>query len=275
MRLSATTVEWKAFPISQPGTPAEIDADRFERQDEYIEWRVERQGGSLHRVTFITEFLEYYLALAEVGAQALKEEIRRLYPGADPTDRELFGGRFNPANASPEARAKRLQGHLKDNPWNNGERGILCLTQGTNTMEALFDLLGACGKPRPDLDPGDVCGNVGGSCVPGRNSDPAVCGAAQSLARSDRSFSLEDPCGVRILGLDPAGHWTVDGEAIDLNDEGSNRGIWKVTRSGRRATFTFQGDVRLGGGKIRTGRRSCEAADRRRDGGARAEFRTA
>jgi hypothetical protein len=248
----AATVEWKAFPVSQSGTPATKDRDRFTRQDEYVEWRVESEGGALKRVTFITEFPEYFEALAELSADALKEEIRRLHPGANPTDAEIFGAGFNPATASAQGRAGRFRANRRSNPWNNGERGILCLTHRDNTLGALFNLLASCGVPR-DGDPGEVCANVEGACGPGRNSDPAACIAAQNLARADRSFSLEDPCGVRIIGLDPAAQWTVDGQTVDMNDEANNRGIWKVTRNGRRGTFTFQGDVRLAGGKIATG----------------------
>src|SRR5215510_9112860 len=59
-----TRIEWKAFPISAGGTPAQIDRDRFSRQDEYVEWRVEKSGASITAITFITEFKEYYAALA-------------------------------------------------------------------------------------------------------------------------------------------------------------------------------------------------------------------
>ena len=201
----------------------------------------------------MTEFTEYFEAVAEVGADALKSEIARIHPGAVPTDAEIFGAGFDPATATVDARRGAFIANLLRNPWNNGERGILCLTQGQNTLGALYNLLASCGQPRPDLDPGDVCGAVGGACGSGRNSDPAVCRAAQGLARDDKSFSLEDPCGIRILGLDPTGQWTVAGQAVNMNDEANNRGIWKISRNGRRGTFTFSGNVRLGGNPITTG----------------------
>jgi hypothetical protein len=248
------TINWKAFPVTAQATPAGIDGDRFQFQDEYVEWRVERKSdGSLARVTFTTEFPEYFQALAQVGADRLKEEVARLHPGANPTDKELFGGGFNPATATRQARANQFRRNLPRNPWNNGEQDILCLTLGANNMFALFSLLGVCGVPRPDLNPGDVCANSEGACVPNRNSDPSVCIAAQNLARADRSFCPQDPCGIRILDLDRAGQWTVDGQAVDINDEAANRGIWKVMRNGRRGVFTFQGDVRLAGARIQTG----------------------
>src|SRR5438477_9079022 len=99
-------------------------------------------------------------------------------------------------------------------------------------------------RSQPNLDPGNVCANVGGACGPGRNSDPSVCAAAQTLSRGDRSFSLQDPAGIRLLRLDGAGLWTVDGETVDINDEAANKGVWKVTRNGRRGVFLFQRDIR-------------------------------
>jgi hypothetical protein len=254
-QVQTTAVDWKAFPVAQQsaGEP-EIDRDRFQFQEEYVEWRVENNpNGSVARVTFTTEFTEYFEALAQVGAAALKAEVKQLHPGANPTDAELFGSGFNPSTATPRARADRFVANLPRNPWNNGRRGILCLTHGSNTMGALFNLLGACGIPQAG-DAGEVCGNADGACVDGRNSDPVVCVSAQNLARGDRSFSLKDPCGIRIRGLDTGGQWTVDGQPIaDINDENANRGVWKVTRNGRRGIFTAQGDVRLSGAAIRTG----------------------
>lgn len=59
------TVRWIAFPKTAQAPNATIDSDRFSLQDEYVEWRVERDAaGAVTQVTFTTEFLEYYEALA-------------------------------------------------------------------------------------------------------------------------------------------------------------------------------------------------------------------
>jgi hypothetical protein len=248
------TVDWKAFPVTAPATPEQIDGNRFRFQDEYVEWRVEtKPDNSLAQLTITTEFSEYFEVIAQAGSAALKQEIQNLYPGANPTDQELFGAGFNPATATPNTRGDRFLQSLEDNPWNNGQKGILCLTQQFNTLGALFNLLGQCGVPKPNMDPGNVCANVGGACGPGRNSDPRVCTNAQTLARGDRSFSLQDPAGIRILRLDGPGLWTVDGQAVDINDEAANKGVWRTTRNHRRAVFSFQRDVRFAGTPIRTG----------------------
>jgi hypothetical protein len=53
--------------------------------------------------------------------------------------------------------------------------------------------------------------------------------------------------------MDPASQWTLDGQAIDINDPAVNHGIWTVLRNGRRGEFTVRGDIRVGGNKITTG----------------------
>ncbi|MDI2077404.1 hypothetical protein [Bradyrhizobium sp. Mp27] len=247
------TVWWSAFPVTAPATERQIDNDRMRFQDEYVEWQAERQNGVLRRVTFTTEFSEYLQALAEAGVAPLKAEIANLVPGADPTDADLFGPGFNPQTASASARGGAFLAHLAKNPWNNGKRGILCLTQQFNTMSALFNLLGACGVPNLNVATGEVCGSVGGACGPGRNSDPAVCSAAQNLARGNSSFSLDDPAGIRISKLEPNAQWTLDGQAIDINDPATNQGIWVVSRNGRRGVFNLRDNLRVDGNRIQTG----------------------
>jgi len=202
-------------------------------------------------ITITTEFSEYFESLAQTSAAILKQEVQNMYPGSMPIDEELFGSNFNPESTTAKTRAARFRDHLPNNPWDNGERGILCLSQQFNTMGALFNLVGNCGVPKPDMDAEDVCANVSGFCGPGRNSDPRVCIAAQNLARDNRSFSLQDPAGIRILRLE--GLWTVDGEAVDINDESTNHGVWKVFRNGRRAVFSFDRNALLAGSPIRTG----------------------
>src|SRR4051794_9350536 len=66
-----TSVSWPAFPKTAIATFEQIDADRASFQDEYVEWRVERVGGAISSITFVTEFPEYYEALAQVSADVL------------------------------------------------------------------------------------------------------------------------------------------------------------------------------------------------------------
>jgi hypothetical protein len=249
---TVATVSWIAFPRSVSATFQEIDDDRFQFQDEYVEWRIERAtGGKIKRVTFTTEFPEYYQALARVSAAALIKGIQRAIPDANPTNRDLFGSNFNPDAATPDARAGRFLAHAPQNLWNNGKKGILFLFQQFNTMHALFNLVGQCAIPKPSLIANQVCANVGGACGPTRNSDPVVCESAQNLARSNNGLSLKDPPGIRILRLQ--GIWKINGQAVDINNTAQNQGAWTISRNGHRAVLDVSKNVTIGDDPISTG----------------------
>ncbi|MGL6096239.1 MAG: hypothetical protein ACRC7O_10650 [Fimbriiglobus sp.] len=244
-------VPWFAFPLTATGTLAQIDADRLQFQDEYVEWRAEVKDSKLARVIFTTEFPEYFEAFAAIGEAALIAAIQDAIPDADPTTAELFGPGFNPGAASAIARAQRFTRRLSQNPWNNGQKGILCLMQQSNTLGALFNLLAACGVPRANGTPQDTCGLVGGACGPGRSSDPNVCAAAQQAVRDGFGFTLRDPGGVRIVTLQ--GVWKVGNTVIDVNDEATNQGVWKVSRNGRRGVLTVVPGLKLDEEAVATG----------------------
>lgn len=246
------SVPWDSFPLTAQVTEKQIDDSRFALQDEYVEWRTEVKSGKLERVTFTTEFPEYYEAFAALSEAALVTAIRDVIPDSQPTTVELFGPGVNPAAASPVARAQAFRARLRQNPWNNGQKGILCLTQGANTLGALFNLLSACGIPRTQGTPQDTCAMVGGACGPGRSSDPNVCAVAQQAVRDKVGFTLRDPAGVRIVTL--KGVWKVDNSVIgDVNDFANNHGVWQVSRNGRRAVLTIIPGLTLDGDSVTTG----------------------
>ena len=244
-----SSVSWLAFPATARATYDEIDARRLELQDEYVEWRTERRGNKVTRVTFTTEFAEYYEALAAVSAETLVAGVRHAIAGARPTLKELFGPGFNPARATAEGRARQFREQSARNPWNDGTKGILFLTHPNSSLHALFELVGPCAVARANVPANAVCGMV--ACVPGRNSDPRVCEAAQNLARAGNVLSLQDPVGVRIVELQ--GIWKINGELVDINDPAQNRGAWTITRNGRRAQLDVTKGVTLGDEPITSG----------------------
>lgn len=235
---------WKAYPqLAHALTDAEIDDQRFDKQDEYVEWHVERSAdGVVTQVTFTTEFPEFWMALAGAGLDALQKSVAQLLPGAQPTAGQLFGSNFHPDDAHPEERAQRFRAHLRDNPWNNGDRGLLCLSQGSNTLSALFGLIGPCAKPDPDRPAFNVCDALNistGGCVPGRNSDPFVCAAVQELARNGNGLTLDDPVGITIGAHQ--GAWSRGPAFFDINDPAQAGDVWSVARNGRRAVLKTPG----------------------------------
>ena len=258
-------VTWPAFPrnVAQRlgASFGDIDANRVPLQEEYVEWQVERDsGGRVERVTFTTLFPEWLQSLATIGLEAVSRGIRSFYPDAEPTAEEIYGPGFDPDGATLQERFDRSlpRERLLQNPWNNGERGILVLAQRDNTLGALINLLGACGIERSEVAAGSVCELVSdvGACVPGRNSDPNVCVAAQNLARGGSAFSLADPGGIEILRI--GGLWKLDGAEIDLNDPEANEDLWRISHGGRRAVLevppelTFVDDAVDSGARVAT-----------------------
>jgi hypothetical protein len=230
-----STVRWIAYPQLARKSDKEIDENRFDYQEEYVEWRVERNGRQVQRITFTTAFPEYYAALASVGANALVAGIRHANPEAQPTNTELFGSNFNPDAATPDQRVMAFSTFLTENPWNNGTKGILVLSHPSNTLPALFALVASCGVVVSADGADAICAEFSGACVPGRNSDPSVCEATQMAARADNVLSLKDSPGVEIKEL--RGIWKVDGKQIDINDETRNAGVWQLSHNNRRAVL--------------------------------------
>lgn len=247
------SIPWRAFPITASASNNQIDNDRFRWQDEYVEWRVEKSTtGVITQIIFTTAFPEYYQALARVSTNALIAGIQDVIPGASPTFDELFGLGFNPGTANGEERAQRFRQNLSRNPWNNGEKGVLCLTQQFNTVSALFNLVDKCAIPRVGIPSSAVCSAVNGACGTGRNSDPVICQASQETVRSSRAISLVDPVGIRIKEL--FGNWEINSVPIDINNFSTNQGAWVISRNGRRAVLDLtKGVVTLGGDPITSG----------------------
>ena len=256
--IDISNVPWVAFPKSVQGTDVQIDNLRTVLQDEYVEWRVERDANNkITRIEFTTEFSEYYEAFAALGFDPLRAAIREAIPGSDPTVEDLFGPSFDPEKSTAEIRSRRFRffatsrdGGQVANPW-NGAQGLLCLSQPANTMGALFNLVIRCGIPRGGAAT-DTCDVVGGFCGATRNSDPVVCTASQNLARTPRALSLADPVGISIREL--GGIWKLNGTQIDINAPGANHGTWTVSRNGRRAMLNTQGGaLTMGDDEIVTG----------------------
>ena len=247
--LEVATVPWLAFPRLANQPLDVIDADRFRLQEEYAEWQVEVTNGQITRVIFTTEFTEYYRVLAQVSTAALVAGIQAVIPTANPTNAELYGAGFNPELASGRSRAEAFRRNLRNNPWRKGEKGILCLGHRVNTLEALIGLLEPCAIPNRSIPSSAIC--MTPSCVPGRNSDPIVCQAAQELAREPRGLSLQDPPGIEILRL--VGIWKLNGQDININDPAQNQGIWNISRNGHRAVLNVTPELTIGDTPITSG----------------------
>jgi peptidoglycan hydrolase-like protein with peptidoglycan-binding domain len=315
-------VPWIAFPkLRGNSSPAEIDRNRG-FHEEYTEWVAQSSNGKLDRVTFTTEFSEYFQTLADLGFDALVAGIKEVIPTANPTVRELLGVDQKPTTLTPDgvvgpttwdvlnnvlarldsnvevmrlgSRGGAVEGlqtrliwlglldakadgdfgpktdaavkafqrkytragilfrnNLSNNPWNNGQKGVLCMANRDNAARLLFGLAANCSTPR-NVPVQDVCSIVGAkNCVPGRNSDPFVCSEAQTAVKNGNVITLNDPVGVEIITLQ--GRWQINGVEININDPQSNQGVWTVSRGKHRAVFKNVPGLTVDGVAITTG----------------------
>jgi peptidoglycan hydrolase-like protein with peptidoglycan-binding domain len=315
-------VPWIAFPKLRSNlSNSEVDKARGDHE-EYVEWATQSSGGRVDRITFTTEFPNYFQSLADISFDALVAGIKDVIPTANPTVKELLGldqapprlkadgivgpntwrvlsqvldrpfsntsvlqlgsrgqeveflqvrliwlglldgtvsGTFDEKTKAAVIAAQQkfspagaaFRNHLTANPWNNGSKGIFCMAHSANTIPALFGLMSPCAVPRRDR-PEEVCGTLGGSCVPGRNSDPFVCSATQNLAKGGNLISLRDPVGIEIFKL--LGEWKINGTRIeDINDPQKNQGVWQVTRGKRRGVLNNVAGLTLDGSPITSG----------------------
>ena len=91
-KLLEQSIEWRAFPLLAKGSDEEIDGQRLQFQDEYVEWAVEKNTDEMPtKITFTTELPEYLEAFAEIGLHELIQAVQDIIPGAAPAIGDLYG----------------------------------------------------------------------------------------------------------------------------------------------------------------------------------------
>jgi hypothetical protein len=227
-RVADDPISWDAFPrvlvrqlgrrralrvADDPAPDPQVGAVS-RMQDEYCEWRVEKDGaGRIVRITFTCEAPEYWqsiaggpslydgagLAPAHFGAKGSREVLVQLY-------REILG------NASIQAEelffADRPDTY---NPWNdwNTTLGIVHLQQINNTLGAEVRI-GADASIRRRkggvevTDPTQfIC--CGGFGVVERSSDPGIGREVSKKVREGSAVTLRNPVAIYFNSLDADG----------------------------------------------------------------------
>lgn len=200
-------VTWPAFPSSLivDGPVEELfeAADDRGAQDEYCEWAVTRDEGTIVRITFTTETPDYF---REVLAhdEDLGLAIYASVAGRPVTVAELRDstGAFDPGNAVNQA----------------DDGTIVHLSQPSNNLHAAVALAGPATVLREKrgeivTDPPTLvdCGRLGESS---RNSDPQIASAINKLAARGREISLADPAGLYLDGFLGGGIIAPDGADV-------------------------------------------------------------
>lgn len=240
----AGTITWQGFPkrIERDlgaGTEAawkkaeELQNDRgvnSRNQDEYLEWRTERNAANaVVRVTFTCEPPEYWEAMAE--GYPLSYRGPKTHPNAGDHGkvlalyRQLAGPQVQEADLFP--------GGVYDpnNRWNTTD-GIVHLTQPQNTLGAEINLAAEATVLRKDENGAPIVAEVplircSGFGDENRASDPHIGQVVNGLAARGFSLTLLNPPGLYIHQINTQG-WTKPGPGntrVPTGDE-----FWTIIR---------------------------------------------
>lgn len=224
------TTDWTGLPcrvIARAGRRRALELldERRDLQEEYVEWRAVRdEQGRLRRVELTTELPEYWDALAPEAVLA--------------TVREFAGEEVEPGKVlGPD-------GFLDDGPYNDGARGICCMSQSSNNLRAM--VVAVCEalrthsiQGRPCLHADELFGFLGDAAVAGRASDPVLVERLARVAWDGRLVAFDEPVGVFVIGFEHTRLRTGRGEPVGPE-------CLAVSRGGRRAVFEVpDGDEHL------------------------------
>jgi len=123
-----------------------IDAGRPIGHEEYLEWRVVRNGtGKITRIEFTTEIREYWEILAKYHPTKCLRLLGRFAGERIADFADVFGS--DPEQMTPEERSRNFQINMfaLDNtppksPYNNGRRSIAIKGKSVNTLKAAIQL---------------------------------------------------------------------------------------------------------------------------------------
>ena len=188
---------WMGFPRrvilpgrrdDKPGAFAIGDSDIAGRgpQDEYFEWRVDKNGrGKITKVTFVTEFRKYFQELWMEDRAAVVNIYRNLVsPAVQEADLHT-GGTYKILNR-----------------WNTTD-GIVHYIQGINTLPDAVGLCkGAVRSPAPNRDNYEAR-PPGASAA--TSVDPRISYDVHMLVRKGLYVTLRDPIGFYIADWDNSG----------------------------------------------------------------------
>jgi hypothetical protein len=208
------------------------------RQIEYLEWHVERSGGTITRVTFTTETPEYWQLLARLHPERVLALYRELVSG-DVTEEDLFpGGDYYPSNR-----------------WNTTD-GIVHYVMPINSMR---DLLGVSqerertGRALDGFDALPYSRSTG--------ADARINLDIWAMTRQGLLVATDDPPGPFIAGWDDTGWTTPDGSPVG--------DWWRVVRGSPGAALRVVyevpesegfavGDLLVGGRRVEFGGQLAE-----------------
>ena len=258
----------------------------YRPQDEYCEWRVERDPttNKIIRITFTSEPPEYWQALHGDTLQDVSGNIAYPFEGDKRLLLDLYHQYVSPAVKltdlacqhdyyfCDEKNGKTVVFRKGDyNPYNvwNSTQGIMHLAHPNNFIAAEIQL-GADATllrqknqlPVVQADALVCCAGYGGTS---RSSDPTIGASVNDLARLGAWVTIKNPIGLYMHDLNTEGFTKPNGEGIDPQE------YFRVLRGNQsqgmieRAVFEVPakegfcvGDLRIGGVPIAWGGQVAE-----------------
>lgn len=223
-----------AFRAAETGSGWE----RRGEQDEYFEWRVDRNAaGRITRVTFVSETPEYYKALWDTDPSKVLELYRtHVNPSVTLADLRDSAGNYDQFNR-----------------WNTSD-GIMHYIMSINTLTDAIGLARGSATPA-GADNYDINGGAPTSV------DPRVVIDLHMIARKGLYLTLRNPIGLYIAGWNDSGFQKPDGTVAG--------NYWRVTRGtpGMAMRVIYEvpaglgfvvGDMKIGGRPIEFGGQIAE-----------------
>jgi hypothetical protein len=223
-------------------------------QEEYLEWRVVRDGGHVRRMEITTELREYWCVLAAYEPARTLALVAEL-AGEDDVPPQAVYGDLDPyrRDVGPTERERAFQEQMlatasPAGPYNDGRRAICCMVQRSNSLEAVATLAAAASSPRFVRDVSDghrrclTCSEaiplLADAALAGRASDPVVVERLGQLAFEGRRIAFEAPVGVFIQDVEHTRLVTPRGEDVPCEWFTFSRGSLGEDQPGyRRLTF--------------------------------------
>lgn len=200
----------------------EGDLGRLRHQEEYTEWRMVREDGVLRRIELTSELSAYWEVLAGYAPERLRALVAEF--AGEPEDEVEIGEIYRLSRAmpdpfapgvTPEQRIAAFQARMVSpdvlSPYNDGQRALCCMLQGSNNLFALLALVASAARPLLVRDPvtrrprfasgSEAIELLGASAQDGRNSDPLIVERIARLATEGRPIAFDDPVGIYMRGV--------------------------------------------------------------------------
>ncbi len=240
-----------------------------DRQDEYLEWASEvDSGGNLTKITFVAEGYDYFARLFETDPQTVVDLYKDFTRDNTITRDALTATReIRRVTAGGRSVVTRAGDFNPRNRFNVKPGAIVHLSHRANSLGAEVNLAGVSALARRKADGSLVdgvdeqeliCCNQGGE--PNRNSDPKIAQQAYDLVRKGFRYTLANPIGLYIAGVNEAGLTFADGTQVprDWWHEVRGSGLWggasRVLRLELRpppGETRKLSDLRAGGSRLR------------------------